>query len=715
VTAAALAVLLAFGLLTLWVRESWAAAAVQSGVLTLAAALVWRRLRGHPLAWNPLLLPPLLIAAWAALQGAAGWTEDPGATRDAARFWLAAAAAALCAAEAGREPEDRRRLLDALLIFAVAVAAAGLLDALRGSGRAFGIFETGYADGVMGPFVYRNRFAMFLELVLPALLWRGLEGGRRGAWWFAGASVCFAAGVAAASRAGFLLMSAETAAVLWLARRRGLDGAASGPRLALGAAGLAAVTALLAGWEPLARRLFGLDPLADVRLSILASSAGMAGRFFWRGCGLGAWPAVYPEFARFDNGLYVNQAHNDWVQWLAEGGLPMALACVLLAWGWLRAAWRTGWGLGLAALLVHALADYPFQQAPAFVFFAFAWASLACASWRAEVFERYKTPGPGTVSLMTRSAVFLLALATAASWGAAQTRPTPPVGPMGDAGLSNLPGLRIGPNDLVAVSVYDAPEFTRTVRISAEGDLRLPMVAKRIRAQGLLPAELEQSISDALAGEGLLVKPVVMVTVVEYYSRPIAVVGAVRKPLTFQAVGRVSLLDALARAEGLAPESGPEIVLSRPGPQGSLLRRIPVRELIDEARAELNVLLEGGEEIRVPEARKIYVTGNVKRPGAFPVKEGAELTVLKALALAEGLAPFSQKQAFVYRPKDGGKQEISVELQRIIQRKAPDLVLLADDVLYIPEDRGRRTTATVLEKAAGFGMATASGVLVWRR
>ena len=122
--------------------------------------------------------------------------------------------------------------------------------------------------------------------------------------------------------------------------------------------------------------------------------------------------------------------------------------------------------------------------------------------------------------------------------------------------MANLPAQKIGPNDLIAISVYDAPEFTRTIRVSDDGMIRLPMVQRRIEAKGLLPSELEASIASVLQAEQILVDPVVTITIVEYHSRPISVVGAVRRPLTFQADTAVSLLDAIARAEGLTAGSG---------------------------------------------------------------------------------------------------------------------------------------------------------------
>ncbi len=119
---------------------------------------------------------------------------------------------------------------------------------------------------------------------------------------------------------------------------------------------------------------------------------------------------------------------------------------------------------------------------------------------------------------------------------------------------SNLPLQRVGPEDLLGLSVYDAPELTRTVRVSAEGTIRLPMLKDTIRVEGLLPNEIEGLVTEALQREKLFVDPYVTVNVVEYHSRPIRVSGAVKTPTIFQAIGNVSLLDAIARAGGLAPE-----------------------------------------------------------------------------------------------------------------------------------------------------------------
>ena len=285
---------------------------------------------------------------------------------------------------------------------------------------------------------------------------------------------------------------------------------------------------------------------------------------------------------------------------------------------------------------------------------------------------------------------------------------------------SNLPVQKVGPDDLLSLSVADSPELTRSFRVSADGTLALPMLRKRVMVAGKTTPEIEKAITSELVDEQILVQPVVSVTVAEYRSVPVSVAGAVRHPIIFQAVGQVRLLDALTKAEGLAPNAGPDILISRPrqaqvDPSAAFVQRIPVKELLMEANPEANIRLVGGEEIRVPEGGRVYVLGNVKHSGAFPIQENEDLTVLKALAECDGLMPFSKKVAFIYREGYGMKSrdEIPVQLHQILDRKAPDVGLQTNDILYVPDDKHRRITAQTLERMVSFGVGTASGFLIF--
>src|SRR5439155_7222838 len=124
-----------------------------------------------------------------------------------------------------------------------------------------------------------------------------------------------------------------------------------------------------------------------------------------------------------------------------------------------------------------------------------------------------------------------------------------------------LPAQKIGGGDLISIEVYNAPEFTRVVRVRPDGAIEMPLLDATIQAEGLFPSEVEGKIAEALKEQKLLLKPLVTVSVVEYSSRPISVIGSVKNSITFQAVGRVTLLDAITRAGGLTLEAGPEILV----------------------------------------------------------------------------------------------------------------------------------------------------------
>ena len=99
------------------------------------------------------------------------------------------------------------------------------------------------------------------------------------------------------------------------------------------------------------------------------------------------------------------------------------------------------------------------------------------------------------------------------------------------------------------------------------------------------------------------------------------------------------------------------------------------------------------------------------------MRDSYDSTVLKLLALSEGLLPFAMDEAFIYRREGAGngRNEISIPLTKIMARKSPDVPLLPNDVLYIPDNKNRRITMSMVDRLVTFGAGTASGMLVWRR
>jgi polysaccharide export outer membrane protein len=318
-----------------------------------------------------------------------------------------------------------------------------------------------------------------------------------------------------------------------------------------------------------------------------------------------------------------------------------------------------------------------------------------------------------------RTPLIVLLFCAVAAVLTAQSPPGAAIPEVNSANLpANLPAQKIGVDDLVSVSVYGSPELSRTLRVGADGTVRLPMLKARVQALGLMPGQLETALADAIRREQILVEPVVTVAIVEYRSRPISVAGSVRRPITFQAFSTVTLLDAITRAEGLSPEAGPEILVSKlqKGPDGeptTLVQRIPVKGLIDAADPDLNLRLTGGEDIRVPDAGRIYIVGNVKKPGVFPIHDTTDSSILKLLALSEGLLPYASDQAYIYRREgtSGSKNEIPIDLKKIVDRKAPDVTLIANDILYVPEKRGKKVAFSTLEKLLTFGSASGAALV----
>jgi len=284
--------------------------------------------------------------------------------------------------------------------------------------------------------------------------------------------------------------------------------------------------------------------------------------------------------------------------------------------------------------------------------------------------------------------------------------------------FNNLSLEPVGAGDLLYVSVANWTEVTRSYRITPDGTITLPALKHSIPVSGLSAAEIEKTIASALSTEKILVNPMVTVNVVEYRSRTVEVVGAVRHPVTFQALGQVRLLDAIARAEGVSPEAGTEVLLYRTKEKGGSgdVQHISLKRLIDGSDASLNQLLQGGDQIRVPQAGKLYVLGNVKSPGAYPITEAEGMTVLKALALCQGMLPYSHKTAIIFRPKKDSAQrdEVVVSLKDIVKHHSPDVPLNANDILYIPDNSGKKITAEVLARVGTFGSSTASGLLIFR-
>ena len=373
----ALAGLLIFAVLTLWVEERWAWSIFQLGIFALAG---WRITRTRPFhvppPWAPLAAATLCPLVELFLHS----SVSPSLTWNAALDWFVFLLVFLLASDLLSHTGARRPFLGILTIFASLLALIATAQKYSSGGKVFWLFPSGYPDDVLGPFLNRNQYAAWIELLLPAALWLAIAGDRRLRLLYgAAAAILFGAVVASASRAGFLLVCAESVAVpLMIRSRRAKRGKLLPPAIQF--AMLALASTLILGWQNLWARWENGAPEV-VRADAIRATIQMVRARPWTGWGLGAWALVYPRYAGLDTGQYVNQAHNDWLQWTAEGGIPFVLCMIFFAALLSKSATRSIYGLGVVAFLLHALVDYPMQQRPGLAVWFFAIAG-ATAAWR---------------------------------------------------------------------------------------------------------------------------------------------------------------------------------------------------------------------------------------------------------------------------------------------------------------------------------------------
>ena len=353
-SARALTVLLFGSILLLWVPGRWAASLFQLGVFALAVP--------YPPRWTPVAIPLAAAVLWGLAQLALHRTVYRWETWNAVLTWTTQLVCFLLAFQLFADERIRNRFLKSLFYFGFALSVISTLQLFTSQGNVFWLFPSGYKDLVLGPFVYHNQYAAFVEMVFPLAVVAALQRRQRSLTYAGMAAVLYASVIASASRAGAALVTLELIAILLLAlfqKRISLQTAGLG--LGLFVIFVACFTAVV-GWQALWHRLQMPDPFVT-RRDLLHSTLDMIHERPAMGFGLGTWSTAYPAYAYSDDGLFSNQAHNDWAQWAAEGGLPLFLFLLSIAVWSVRPAANSLWGIGVVSIFLHCLVDYPIQRA----------------------------------------------------------------------------------------------------------------------------------------------------------------------------------------------------------------------------------------------------------------------------------------------------------------------------------------------------------------
>jgi polysaccharide export outer membrane protein len=308
---------------------------------------------------------------------------------------------------------------------------------------------------------------------------------------------------------------------------------------------------------------------------------------------------------------------------------------------------------------------------------------------------------------------------------------------------------RIGPDDLLNITVFEAPEMNSTVRVSAGGEISLQLLGA-VHAAGLTPRELESALQDKLR-HTYMKDPHVGVFVQELQSHPISVVGAVKMPGVFQIRGTKTVIEVLSRAQGLTDDAGGTVVIMHsegvsnpsassdsgrglaevdPAPVNEVfptidysqpkdqeknreVEEINLKQLLDSEDSALNVKVRPGDIVKVPRAGIVYVVGEVQKPGGFVLQNNENISVLQALALAQGpthTSATSRSRLIRTDPVTGKRSEIPMNLGRILSGHAPDTYLQPKDIVFVPNSAAK----SALYRGSVAALQTATGVAIYK-
>jgi polysaccharide export outer membrane protein len=295
-----------------------------------------------------------------------------------------------------------------------------------------------------------------------------------------------------------------------------------------------------------------------------------------------------------------------------------------------------------------------------------------------------------------------------------------------DLSRNNLrPVYVLGSGDQVLVRVLDVEEFNdKPVRIEMDGSIRLPLVG-RIQASGSTAEQLASRVSDGL--KGYVRHPQVTISIAEFGSQPVSVIGSVKSPGIHQLQGRKTLVEVLSLAGGVTDDAGYSVKITRRAEFGAIplpnattdpdtgfhVAEVNLKGILEATHPEQNIAIQPNDVISVPRAKMIYVTGQVRRSGGFVLNGRDSMTVLQAISLAGGVDTASAPEhTRILRAglSSADRAEMPIDLKKIMEGKATDVALQPEDILFIPSSVPKKAAIRAIEAAIQVG----TGIAIFR-
>lgn len=265
---------------------------------------------------------------------------------------------------------------------------------------------------------------------------------------------------------------------------------------------------------------------------------------------------------------------------------------------------------------------------------------------------------------------------------------------------------RVGPGDVLEITVYGEKDLSKEYEVSADGSLRFPWI-RVVEVVGLTTREIEERL-ESMLGPDYIVDPQISVTVKKFESKKVYVLGAVKNPGLYGLKGPTNLLEAISMAGGISEQGGKSFTLIRGGELAgdeSVKKLVEARgseesiedftreqkqvrvfkidgyKLLDQGDLSQNMMLENGDIISVNKAQLVYFDGEVKKPGPVPFEEG--LTLMRAISLAGGLTNLAGNSVHITRVRGGQKETLKVNLRQLASPDTADVPVYPEDVIVV--------------------------------
>ncbi len=267
---------------------------------------------------------------------------------------------------------------------------------------------------------------------------------------------------------------------------------------------------------------------------------------------------------------------------------------------------------------------------------------------------------------------------------------------------AGAPSMRLDAGDLVEIATFDTPELSGKFRVDAHGNITLPL-GGGVPVAGLTAEQAATAVERSLRDRDILKSPHVTVLVLEYATQGVNVLGEVKQPGIYPMAGKHGVLDFISMAGGLTPSASKQVSIAHKGPPWQTVTLNLTGP--NDGALENDIAVQPGDRLVVLRAGVVYVIGDVGKPGGYVMDGHDGVTVVQALALAQGVNRTAKSNGMLIRNTPAGRTQMQLALNKILANEATDPKLQDGDIVYVPlsgaKDWTSKGVSAALQMAVG--------------